>query len=251
LPWQLAERLGFRPGAWPGDWVAALFHLWWHFPLPGIGVDRYRILEPAGEGGGAFLCRELDHQLGAAEGVHELFHGVTVSRLGDAPDFLAASMGALRLILKALDGTGRTGGPQPSAEFALLHAEFDRLARAHAGYTRGLSVRVLRLADPSRTRPATEWAGVRLGRDGCGTPDYLVLSHLGTDRVVCEIRGPEAEAFRRLADRAGRLLPTWPARQYPAVLSDVGAFARFCDTTRYPWTCQSGYAWNRGMVTGC
>src|SRR5262245_46623664 len=123
------------------------------------------------------------------------------------------------------------------------------MAQAHAHFPRDLTVQVLRLADSFRTPPATEWAGIERGGDGWGVPKYYVLSHLDANRVVCALRGPGLETFQELANRAGALLPAWPAQPYPALLNDVGAFARYCDPEQFPWATLAGDLWNRGMVT--
>lgn len=107
----------------------------------------------------------------------------------------------------------------------------------------------MRFGDSFRTPPATEWAGISRESDGWGVPHYRVLSQLNADRVVCELRGPDADTFLQLADRAGALLPAWPAQRYPALLADVGAFARYCEPDRFPWAVHAGDGWNRAMVT--
>jgi hypothetical protein len=94
-----------------------------------------------------------------------------------------------------------------------------------------------------------EWAGINRGGDAWGIPRYYVLSHLAADRVVCELRGQGAQTFRQLADRAGAMLPVWPAQRYPSLLSDVGSFARYCDPARVHWAPLAGDVWNHGMVT--
>jgi hypothetical protein len=174
---------------------------------------------------------------------------VILSRLEDTCDFLTASASALSLVLEALDGIERRAQPQPHADFGRLREEFLRLG---ALYPRGpleLRAWVLRLSDSFRTSPATEWAGVPQGGGAQGIPRAYVLSHLHADRVVCVLQGPSAETFHELADRAGALLPCWPSSPYPALLNDVGAFARYCDPARFPWAIDAGDGWNRGMVT--
>ncbi len=249
LPAQLAERLGFVQTLYPSEWAEVLFHLGWHFPDHGIEAVRFRILSGSAEFPPDFPCRELDLQLGAVRVSPDVFPGVIVSRLGEASDFLTASTSALRLIMEALDGTTRAAQPLPSAAFARLRDDFLHLAESYAHHPRELSVRVLRLGDSFRTPPATEWAGIDRGGDGWGIPRYYVLSQLAANRVVCELRGPGAETFRQLADRAGALLPEWPVQRYSALLSDVGSFARYCDPARFPWAPLAGDMWSHGMVT--
>ncbi len=249
LPAQLAERLGFVGALRPSDWVEILFHLGWHFPDHGIDAGRFRILAASEEAPWDFRCPEPELQLGGVRVSPDVFPGVVVSRLGEGSDFLTASVNALLLILEALDGIERVAEPKPGAEFGRLRDTFLRLAVAHSHFPRELSARVLRLADSFRTPPATEWAGIERGGDGWGIPHFYVLSHLCANRVVCVLRGPGWETFQELANRAGALLPCWPAQPYPAVLNDVGAFARYCDTARFPWAGVACEVWNGGMVT--
>jgi hypothetical protein len=249
LPPRLVERLGLDRHNRTSDWVALVFHLGWHFPAHGIEAGRYRILAAAKDAPWDFFCRELDLQLGGVRVSPDVYPGVMLSRLAESSDFLTASLNTLCLIQEALDGLERDACPEPSAEFARLHEAFSRQAELDARHPVGLSVKVLRLANSFRTPPATDWAGINRGGDGYGIPHIRVLSQLDADRVVCEVRGLGNETFLELADRAGALLPRWPTQQYPAVLSNVGAFVRFCDLDTYPWAVYSGDGWNRGMVT--
>ncbi|HEX4613705.1 MAG TPA: hypothetical protein VH092_36320, partial [Urbifossiella sp.] len=248
LPADLAERLGFDRSARPTDWARIVFHLGWHFPGHGVEVTRGRILSAGGKRLHDYLCPELKLQMGGADVTPDVFPGVVVSRVADGCDFLTATGHALRLILEAVEGVERGAKVGPRAEFAELRAEFERLGRAIAACPDELEVELLRVSDSFRTPPATEWARHPVG-DRVLPPRYYDLSLRNCDRVVCAVRGGSSGLFSNLANRAGALLPSWPADRYPALLGDAGAFARYAREIPFPWIGILGDVWNYGMVT--
>ncbi|MBN9521015.1 hypothetical protein J0H58_21270 [bacterium] len=248
LPADLVERLGFDRSDRPTDWTRVLFHLGWHFPAHGVEVTRGRILSAGERRLQDYLCPESNLQLGLSHVTPDVFPGVAVSRLADGCDFLSATGHALRLILEAVEGGERGAKVGPRTEFAELRDEFERAGRAIAAYPDDLEAEVLRVSNSFRTPPATEWAHHPVG-DRVLPSRYYVLSVRDTDRVVCAVRGGSSVLFADLANRAGALLPSWPADRYPALLGDACAFARYARDLPFPWIGILGDVWNRGMVT--
>lgn len=248
LPAALAERLRFDRSDRPGNWTRVVFHLGWHFPAHGVEVTRGRILSAGEWRIHDYLCPELNIQLGRFHETPDVFPGVVVSRLDDRCDFLSATGHALRLILEAIEGVERGAKVTPRAEFADLRDEFERAGRAIAASPDDLEVELLRVSDSFHTPPATAWARHPVG-DLVLPPNYYVLSVRNGDRVVCAVRGGASGWFTDLANRAGALLPVWPAERYPALLGDAGAFARYAKDIPFPWVGILGDGWNLGMVT--
>jgi hypothetical protein len=246
LPADLAERLGFDRSYRPRDWARVVFHLGWHFPAHGIEAVRGQILAAGEWRLQDYLCPELSLQLGLAHVTPEVFPGVVVSRLADGCDFLPATGHALRLLLEAVEGVERSARVGPRAEFAEFRAEFLRLGDAYATCPDGLGVDVLRLSDSFRTRPAAEWAGLGGAAEHI-PPRLYLLAHQDAERVVCRIYGAAAEAFVAVANRAGALLPIWPAERYPAFLGDA-ELGIPCHPGGDSWTA-GGDTGGRGMVT--
>lgn len=245
----MAERLGFRPSDRPDSWAEAVFHLGWHFPHPGIPVTRTRLWSC---GQGPLLdmpCREMDLRLGWFAPSADVFPGVVVSHLGEGIDFLSASEVVLGLIREALDGIGRAERPRPHQAFNELRGRFAQAGMSFGGVAENVTARLFRLANGFHSPPATEWATFPPVDDGLGEPQYFVLSHLYSERVVCELRGGALEDFVALADRAGSLLPTWPASQYPDLLGDMPEFARRWERRLTDPALSIGVPDSSGLVT--
>lgn len=211
LPAPLAGRLGLPAPPEAVDWRDALFHLGGHFPHHPIGGERCRVV--------AADRHEFPHlaeyaevvlQLGLAGDAEPEFPRVVAARVGPDPDVAAASVHALELVRGAAEAPARTAGP-PREEWDRLRDQFLQAGKRCPDLSAEV-VLVSRVFPPAPREPG--------GGPPDGRPRWHVLSHRGAAREVCVFRGAGVAGFRELADRAGGLLPAWPADPYPGVFRD-------------------------------
>jgi hypothetical protein len=226
LPPEIRRRLGYQDdffGPTPG-WERALFHLAWHFPnhFCNGAAERFRII---GDRPMRSSAPEDMLQLGGARGeLDGPFPGMIFSVLSGGLDLVTASEYALELMREAL--RGHTAVPEHrDASLGQLRLAFaDQAARAGGlgGGRWGLGTWFVRVDSSFHTRPAAEWAGIRIGGD---TQEILALSRQCPAVEYCVLRGMWCPQFLHLADLAGALLPRWPTPPYTAPLEHMHTWA--------------------------
>jgi hypothetical protein len=225
FPESLLSRLGlYSPtGTIRGDWIRVLFHLAWHFPehfARGV-VCRSRILvaDP-----GEYHAPEDWLQLYGCNPANDRFSGLIYSHFPRQLDLVTATEWAIDLFLSALRSEG---SPELTdairIQFEDLHRAFTEVGQqiadlGNSGPIGELEAKVLRLSSSFRSRPAAEWAEVQASG---AHQDVYFVSRRGEVKECCILRGAWVAPFRQLADRAGSLLPVWPAEPTPALLEDA------------------------------
>jgi hypothetical protein len=229
LPDRILERLGIRSsfGAPTDEWVWVLFHLAWHFPghfARGV-VWRARLLR--GEKA-PFVAPEEWLQLGGVSGTpQDCYPGLVFSRFPHELDLVTATGYAIELLSQAIRGGGTLQLTDAVRDQLLrLYQEFTAVGALFGRRTPGplgmdLDARVLRLDTSFRTPAAAEWAGYQ---PGGAVQEDVYLARSGSAKEVCVLRGPAVNDFLRRADRAGALLPAWPAQPASLLLADAAAW---------------------------
>jgi hypothetical protein len=226
LPESLLRRLGMDcPAAAPhSDWVWVLFRLGWHFPevFARGAVRRYRLLVSEH---GDFCAPEDWLQLYDCTLTQDRFPGLVYSQFPRQVDLVTATAWAIDLLRCALNGGGKSELTTAQRnQFGALHHAFSTVGEhvislASVGPFSEFEAKVLRLDSSFQTRPAAEWAGVRAG--GAKQEVYFV-SRNDAVKECCILRGPWVEQFTDLADRAGALLPEWPAEPAGGIVNSCG-----------------------------
>jgi hypothetical protein len=226
LPETLLRRLGIESpaGAPWGDWLWVLFHLAWHFPevFSRGAVRRNRCLIADI---GVFCTPEYWLQLYECCFTQDRFSGLIYSHFPQAVDLVTATAWAVDLLRSALSGGVKPElTPSIRQQFGELHQAFSTIGQhsipGHdAGPLAEFEAKVLRLDSSFATRPASDWAGVE--RPAGTRQDIYFLSRKGAVKECCVLRGPGVAQFAEMADRAGKLLPEWPANPDPVLVENA------------------------------
>ena len=189
-------------------WWRVVFHIAWHFPRPFLKATRCRLMSRNGVRGG--MSDETFVQLYGMPGQTDLLPGLIYSALEH--DLCTCSEAALAVILAAVERCAKVSAPARSEARALSveqRRDFDRLRvefQTGVQMPMTLECKLLKLTNSFESPPATEWAGLQVG--GC-VERFLTLSRLNDQQEIAQIRGPAAEWFCQVAERAGDALPHW------------------------------------------
>lgn len=229
LPDRVAVRLGFDALAAHPDWLNRLFHLGWHFPhhfSSGV-VRRARLLLAHGGRGEYEIDESLIQSIGS-ELTEGHFPGVIFSAFPRTADLVAASRWAIDLLGRAVRAEADNSSPNYTRQqFGELAGRFATAGRELAtdGGRSALSAAVF-----SHGTSFGLPAGIAVA--GCDLPaprTVYVVSARGAAKEFCVLAGPHVRKFVELADRAGSLLPDWPAVPYPTLFSPAGSAAGTLD----------------------
>ncbi|QEL19850.1 hypothetical protein [Limnoglobus roseus] len=213
-------RLALRLPEVP-DWWGTLFHLAWHFDRPFLRAARCRLMTQddthvvrVGES----IMQEIGHS------GRDVMPGLIFSRLDD--EVFSASEAAVGLILDAIDN-GRSAVPPLSAELLTrrlvqLKDQFQAASLGKVGGRKGgpkTKAKALRLSDSFTNPPATSWAALKYG--GKVPQSTWPLNRLNADQEICQVVGPENDAFINLATIGGNTLPA-ESLSTPIFLPPVG-----------------------------
>lgn len=217
LPPRLAGRVGLDAMSAQPDWENLLFHFAWHFPHHFISgpVRRSRLLLARG-GRGEFEIDESGLQAEGSELTEDYFPGVIFLAFPRTADLAAATGWAIDLLARAVRGGGGSLSPDDTRrQFGDLAGCFvaARELAAGAGGRLDLSAAVFSHGTSFGLPAGAAVAGYPLP----GPRTVYVLSARGAAKEFCVLAGPRVEAFVELADRAGALLPDWPAVPYPTL----------------------------------
>ena len=229
LPDSALRRLGLHSSHSTSfsDWVCLLFHLAWHFPehFARGAVARCRLLVT--DQGDRVVPEDM-LQLYPVGATQDRFPGVIYSWFPRKLDLVTATEWAIDLLRSILtSGATITPTDEVRNQFKTLHQAFSQtgqLLEAQAGFGpfSVFEAKILRLDSSVHTPPATEWAGIQAE----GAPQVRFLSRNNVVKECGILHGPFVDTFLQLADRAGALLPEWPAEPYPALLEDAEHWQR-------------------------